>query len=128
MNNQKQLTKYVKLLIEKLALHIRKGLIISADIYPAKGEGAIIELIINEKNKEIKFHQATATINVTLQHVDQKIVSGNINGIRFGGTNISMEGQRIVIIKGEDRHEEWSNKAVERDLQRIVGPHQRATK
>ena len=128
MNNQKQLKKYTKLFIEKLSPYIRGAFVISADIYPAEAEGAVIEFNINDSNSKITLHQSAPTINKTLEIIDQRLISGNISDVRFGGTNISMEDQRVVLIKGEDGHEHWNNSAVDNDVERIVAPHRGAAK
>ena len=128
MNNQKQLKRYAKLFIEKLLPYMRRGFVISADIYPSEAEGAVIEFNINDSNSNITLHQTALTINKILENIDQRLISENISGVKFGGTNISMEDQRIVLIKGEDGHEHWNNRAVDNDIERIVAPHLGATK
>ncbi len=123
MNNQKKLKNYTNLFIDVLSPYLKKGFQLSATIHPAIGEGAIIEFEINEgKRSNITFNSARQTINEVLENIDQRLIGGNIQGLRFGGTNLYMEGQRIIIIKGEDDQEQWSNKAVIDDVNRVVSP------
>jgi hypothetical protein len=123
MNNQKKLKKYTGSLISGLSKYIKKGMQISATVHPASDEGAVIELVIEEKKKsEISFLASVPRVNDTLEKVDQRLIGGDIQGVSFRGTNLYMEGSRILIIKGEDTHGEWSNAAVSEDIKRIVSP------
>lgn len=123
MNNQKKLKKYTRSLVSSLSKYIKKGMSLSATIHPTNGEGAIIELLIEESNNsEIKLLDSVPRINDTLEKVDQRLIGGNIQEVTFRGTNLYMDGNRILIIKGEDVHHEWSNAAVSEDIKRIVSP------
>lgn len=123
MNNEKRLKKYTGSLISELSKYLRKGMKVKADIYPAVGEGAIIELEINERNESrIKIMPSSPRINDALSKIEQRLIEGNVQGITFRGTNLYLEGKRILLIKGEDDHGEWSNAAVLEDVKRIVSP------
>ena len=113
--------------MRSLARYLKKGLNVSATIHPANSGGAIIEFDITEKNRnEIKIIDTVPSINVTLERIDQRMIGGNIQGVTFLGTNVYMDGNRIVIIKGEDDYEHWGNKAVVDDINRIISPKQGA--
>jgi hypothetical protein len=123
MNNQKQLKKYANRFIERLKPSIRSGYDISAKIYPAQAQGAILEFEINEaKKSSLSIQQTTDSINTSLKGIEQRFIGGNIDGVKFSGTNVYLEGNRILLIKGEDEHKAWSNAAVEDDIQRIISP------
>ena len=123
MNNQKQLKKYTNSFIESLLPYLKKGFQVSATIHPSFTEGAVIEFEIHKgKRHKITMVDTVQKINNTLENIDQKMIGGNIQGVTFRGTNLYMDGQRIVIIKGEDNHNFWSNKAVKQDLNRVVSP------
>jgi hypothetical protein len=62
------------------------------------------------------------TINKALTNIQQRMFGGNLDGIKFGGTNISMEPNRIILIKGEDENPEWSDQAAQNDVKRILAP------
>lgn len=123
MNNQKHLKKYTNSVIVELSKYLRKGMKIKAKIYPVTSEGALIELVINENNQSnIEISPTVPRVNDALNKVEQNLISGNIQGVTFKGTNLYMDGKRILIIKGEDAHHEWSNAAVREDIKRIVSP------
>lgn len=123
MNNQKKLKKYANQFIVRLKPSIRDGYNISAVIHPANSKGAILEFEINENKKSIvSLTPNSETINKTLQNIEQSLITGNMQNVTFSGTNVYMEGNRIVLIKGDDEHESWNNSAVEDDIQRVISP------
>jgi len=121
MDNLKKLKKYTNSLIDALLPYLKRGYQVSATIHPASGEGAVVELNIHESiRSDITIVNTVPRINDTLETIDQKMIVGNIQGVTFKGTNVYMEDQRIILIKGEDDHNYWSNKAVSEDINRIV--------
>lgn len=123
MENQKKLKKYTNAFIDALSPYLKKGFQVSATIHPASGEGAVIEFEIHEgKRSDITIVSTVPRINDTLEKIDQRMIGGNIQGVTFRGTNLYMDGQRIVIIKGEDEHAFWSNNAASEDVDRVVLP------
>lgn len=127
MENLKKLKKYTNLFIDVLTPYLNKGFQVSATIHPASGEGAVIEFEIHKgKRSDITIIGAVTKISDTLENIDQRMIGGNIQGVTFRGTNLYMDGQRIVIIKGDDEHAFWSNKAAIEDVARVVSPERGA--
>jgi hypothetical protein len=123
MENQKQLKKYTNAFIDALSSYLKKGFQVSATIHPASEEGAVIEFEIHVgKRSDITIVSTVPRVNDTLEKIDQRMIGGNIQGVTFRGTNLYMDGQRAVIIKGEDDHTLWSNIAASEDVSRVVSP------
>jgi hypothetical protein len=123
MNNQKQLKKYANAFVSSIKPSIRIGYNVSAKIHPANGEGAIIEFEINDsRNSKISLVKAVESVNKTLSTIEQNMIGGNIEGVRFSGTNVYMDRNRIVIIKGDNEHSSWDNSAALKDAQKVVSP------
>ena len=123
MDNHKKLKKYTNSFIDALEPYLKKGFQVSATIHPSSGEGAVIEFEIHEgKRSDITIISTVPRVNNTLENIDQRMIGGNIQGVKFGGTNLYMDGQRIVIIKGEDDHSYWNNKAAINDVGDVVSP------
>ena len=121
MQNLKKLNSYTNSFISELKSHLKKGFRVSAKIYPASGEGAIIEFLIHDKYRsDISDMKVVSKINDTLKKIDQKMIGGNIDGVTFKGTNLYMDGQRIVVIKGEDEHRFWTKRAAKDDVDRVT--------
>ena len=127
MQNKKLLIKYTNSFIDELTPYLKKGFQVYATIHPAKGEGAVIEIEIEKgKRSEITFLSVISRVNDTLEKIDQKLIGGNIQGVTFRGTNLYMEGQRIVILKGQDEHSFWNNNAAREDVKNVVSPNRGA--
>ena len=123
MNNQKQIKKYANSFISTLKSNLKSGYETSVLVHPADGKGAILEFLISKSEKEnIAFTSSVSTINKILENIEQKFIGGNIAGVTFSGTNVYMDGNRIVIIKGDNDHESWSNSAADADVWRVLTP------
>jgi hypothetical protein len=55
-----------------------------------------------------------------LASIRQRAFGGSLSGFHFGGTNVVMEDNRIILIKGEDAPDSWSDKAALEDVKRIL--------
>jgi hypothetical protein len=123
MNNQKQLKKYANSFVSSIKPSIKRGYTISANIHPTNGDGATIEFEINDSRKsKVSFVPTVESVNKTLSTIEQKMIGGNIEGVRFAGTNVYMDGNRIVIIKGDNEHSSWDNSAAREDVQKVISP------
>ncbi len=90
-------------------------------VYPVEKEGAILEFVLgSDVENDDKYLTVKETVNAALKHVEQKMFGGNLDGIKFGGTNISMEPERIVLIKGEDNDSLWNDAGAKHDVQQIL--------
>jgi hypothetical protein len=123
MNDTNKIQAYINNFRRHLAQHLKPGIGLSCHVYPVTGEGAVIEFSIGPNiSSDDQFGHSRETVNRVLEVVPQRMVGGNTGGIKFGGTNISMEEDRIVIIKGEDEDSLWSDQGAQEDVQRIISP------
>lgn len=76
--------------------------------------------IVEASKPTIKFTPDFDTVNRALKGIEQRLIKGNIDSVSFSGTNAYLEGDRILLIKGDDSHAHWSNSAVEVDLKKIL--------
>jgi len=94
-------------------------------IYPVDGQGAVFEFIFNKENDHSEVIKSISkSVGQILSVIPQRLVSGNIDGFTFGGTNIYMETNRLLLIKGENAKEQWSGNAVLEDVKRVVSTSQ----
>jgi len=101
---------------------LRPGLGAKLRAFPARGDGAVLEVVFTkqEPSQDI-VEPPLASIAEVLSVVPQRMIDApDFSGIRFGGTNISMEPNRIVLIKGDDSDNEWNDHAAARDVHRIA--------
>ena len=123
MNKKDQLKKYATKFVSELRPRLRTDVQADMVIYPASGKGAIVEVKLirgsNRTRSPVHFEAESASDNQVLQKIPQRFIGGNIDGVQFSGTNISLEGNRILLIKGDDQH--WSESDAIADLSRVLG-------
>ena len=129
MKDQETIQEYVNNFRRHLSPNLKPGIGLSCKIFPAEEEGAILEFTFgpNIGNEDL-FKEAKNNVNSILKMVPQRMIEGNIDGIKFGGTNISMEPNRIVLIKGEDNPDLWNDQAAKNDVEKIIGTQMKARK
>lgn len=125
MKRSTRLKKYVELFKRNIKQFLAPGVEIKTTIYPVEAEGAVFEFIFNRNNDSTEtLDRIRPTIGSVLSDIPQRMVGGNIERVKFGGTNLYLEGDRILVIKGEDDQESWSGNAIIEDVQRVVSTSQ----
>ena len=129
MEDKKTIQEYVNNFRRHLVQHLKPGIGLSCKIFPAKAEGAVFEFALAPiiSNEDL-FEDSKNTVNSILEDIPQSMFGGNIAALKFGGTNISMEPNRIVLIKGEDDPELWNDQGAKNDVEKIIGIQARARK
>ena len=128
MKDQERIQRYVNDFRRHFSTYLRKGVGMSTLTHPSDLSGAIIEIRIGESvTNEDRFLEPTTSVNEALTSIQQKAFGGNLQGFRFGGTNIVMEPDKIVLIKGDDSDDTWSDKSASRDVSQIVNSTDRGT-
>lgn len=125
MNKPSTIQQYINNFRRHLAPYLRPGIGLACNILPAEAAGAILQFTIgpNIANGDV-FHPASKTVNEALSKLSQRAFGGNLDGFRFGGTNVIMEENRIIFIKGEDNEEQWNDQAAAEDVKRLLPPEQ----
>ena len=122
MKRTGRLKKYVELFKRHIRQYLAPDICVHATIYPVEAEGAVFEFILEKGGKEREqIRPLSATVGKVLESIPQNLVGGNLENVRFGGTNLYLEGNRILVIKGEDEDSTWSGSVIEEDVQRVVG-------
>jgi hypothetical protein len=125
MKRSTRLKKYVELFKRNINQFLAPDVDIKTTIYPVEAEGAVFEFVFNRSNDSTEtVEKIRPTVGSVLSKIPQRLVTGNIEGIKFGGTNLYLEGDRILVIKGEDDQESWSGTAIIEDVKRVVSSSQ----
>ena len=125
MKRSSRLKKYVELFKRNIKQFVAPDVEIKTVIYPVEAEGAVFEFTFNRNDDSTeKLDRTRPTIGSVLTDIPQRMVEGNIEGVKFGGTNLYLEGDRILVIKGEDDQESWSGNAIIEDVKRVVSTSQ----
>lgn len=121
MNKVSKLKRYTDMFRRHLSGYLAPGINIGTVIYPVEQEGAVFEFHL-QKNLDMseRVERTNPSIASVLKRIPQNFIGGTIEGVRFGGTNIGLDGNRILIIKGEDSPTEWNDSAVIKDVKRVV--------
>lgn len=125
MKRSTRLKKYVELFKRNINQFLAPDVDIKTTIYPVEAEGAVFAFVFNRSNDSTEtVEKIRPTVGSVLSKIPQRLVTGNIEGIKFGGTNLFLEGDRILVIKGEDDPESWSGTAIIEDVKRVVSSSQ----
>ncbi len=121
MNYQNVVTRYLRKFRRDLKPYIKKGININFLVYPTADSGAIIEVTLGPTVKNtIYFRKPYETTGIALKDIKQSAFSGELQNIKFAGTNILSEPDRIVLIKGSYSDIEWNSTKVTEDISRIL--------
>lgn len=123
MEDQEIIQRYINNFRRHFARFLKPGIGLTFRIIPSKKEGAILEFEVgpNMKNED-HYLPSEQNVNSALKKIRQHMFGGNIDAIKFGGTNIAMEPNRIILIKGEDTPAVWGDDAAIDDITRIMEP------
>lgn len=121
MNKIPTLQAYLNNFRRHLARYLQPGIGVSAKVYPSHGPGAVIEFTVGPLTQNIdEFAQSVPRLGDALNHIKQRAFGGDIGGIRFGGTNVVLEDNRILLIKGDDTEDAWTDRAASEDVDRVI--------
>ncbi len=124
MNKRKELNRYIKMFTNDISQYIKNKASVSVEAYPVEGDGAVFEFVINDKPvaHKVQIHKAEKSLQKALSHVEQNLIDGDLDNVSFSGTNLLLDGNRIIIIKGGNNQDSWSNRAILEDVKKIVSP------
>ena len=121
MNKPTKLKKYAELFRRNIQRFLAPGIAVRTTIYPVDQEGAVFEFLLNKEGDSTETVELSRrSVGAVLSAIPQNLIGGAIEGVRFGGTNLSLEGNRILVIKGEDSPEHWTGNAIGSDVDRVV--------
>ncbi len=127
MNKHSKLKKYVELFNRKIVSYLSNNVSIKTTIHPVIESGAVFELHLNTDDDEtITISKAKQSVGHVLENIPQNMFEGNLSNVTFKGTNLYLEGSRILVIKGGDSHEEWTGESVLNDVERVLSTSQGA--
>jgi hypothetical protein len=121
MKNLTILQSYINDLRRHISPHLKQGIGLTSVTTPAYGQGAVFEIKLGRDRKNDDFfNTAKPTVNDILKDIPQRLVSKDLNSVTFRGTNISMEPDRLILIKGDDDPDLFSDQGAKHDVDRIV--------
>ena len=125
MKKSSKLKKYTELFNRNIKSYLAQNVSVKTTVYPVEGPGALFEFVFNQDNDNSeRIEKTNKSIGKVLSSIPQRLIDGNIENVSFGGTNIYMEGNRLLLIKGGDSQAEWSGESVLNDVRRVVSTSQ----
>lgn len=124
MDDKVALNKYARGVIRNLKPNLRQDIDITLTVHPSQNVGGVVEVILappvgrGRNNRGVEIKAAKGSVNEILKTVPQNLVGGDLDGVTFEGTNISMENNRIVFIKGDNEH--WKDTDAKIDVDKII--------
>jgi hypothetical protein len=118
MDDKQIIQRYLNDIRRHLVPKLRPGVGISSNFYPASTGGGLLEIKFGPQQANVDQVLATSsTIGHILQIVPQRTFPGDFTGMKFSGTNVVLEGDRLLLIKGGDDPADWTDAAAAKDLE-----------
>ncbi len=120
MTEKKVIQKFINNFRRRIAQFLKPGIGLACNIYPAETGGAILEFTAGSEieNDDI-YKELSPSLGSALRNIKQKAFGGNLDGFNFRGTNVILEGNRIILIK-DNSIEEWSDNTAQNDVTRVI--------
>lgn len=118
--NKSQIQSYVNNFRRRLAHFLRPGIGVQCSIYPAETGGAVLVFQLGPavENDDI-YRPTSSSLGNALSQIEQRAFGGNIENVKFGGTNTILEGDKLIFIK-DGEATEWSDQAAAKDVKTVV--------
>jgi hypothetical protein len=121
MQDRNTIQAYINNFRRHIARYLKPKIGLSCTVYPAEQRGAILEFRLGPNiANEDHYAPARQTVNDSLRELKQRAFGGDLGGFSFEGTNIILEGDRLILIKGGDSPGEWSDNGAAADVRRIA--------
>jgi hypothetical protein len=121
MFSRNPIQSYINNFRRHLSRYLKPRIGLSCKVYPVERPGAILEFqlgpdILNED----QYLPPYKSMSEALGELRQQAFGGNLAAFSFKGTNIILEENRLILIKGGDSPEEWDDRAAAADVKQIV--------
>ena len=125
MITQSGIQKYINNFRRELTRHMRPDMGLRCDVHLADIGGAILvfEVGPDVENDDI-YLEPVPTIGKALSAIKQTAFGGNLEGFMFGGTNVILQDNRIILIK-DSSPSEWSSSASRKDVRKVLSRQSR---
>lgn len=116
--DDKTYTKYVDYLTAALKPHLRKKINYEVHVYPSPDGGAIEFKLGEGFSNRVILETSSSSLNEVLKTVPQNLVAGNLDDVQLLGTNIFMEGNRILFFK--DINSGWNKEDALKNAEQVI--------
>ena len=86
----------------------------------SRKEGSLLFFEFKEGKGDFGYKQIDEPIAKALMDLPQRAFGGDLSGVKFAGTNIVRESNKLIIIKGDNSPNAWSKTEAYKDAFREV--------
>ena len=114
--------KYGSSFMNNIRKILKPGIGAEITSYLSKKDGSLIcfKLRQGENKYDFKELEEDKGISEALKEIPQRAFGGDLSGIKFGGTNTIIEGDKIILIKGGNERELWNQDIAKIDSKKII--------
>lgn len=107
--------KYCEEFISRHKMILRPDLDYDILAIVSKKEGSLIFFEFKDGPRRFRYKQTNEPIAMALMRLPQRAFGGDLSGVKFGGTNIVRERNRLIIIKEDNSRRAWSKEEAVKD-------------
>jgi hypothetical protein len=105
---------------------LRQGVNFNALAIVSKEQGALVFFEFKKQAyRKFQYRLVKEPIAKAVEKLPQRAFSGDLSSVRFYGKNVIAEGNKLIIIKGDNSKEAWSLKEAMKDaieeVRRVAG-------
>jgi hypothetical protein len=105
---QEDLKCYFENFTSKHRIILRPDINYFADAIVSTKDGSLIFIEFKEGKGVFKYELTDEPIGNVIMRLPQRAFGGNLSNVKFGGVNIIREGNKLIIIKGDNSPKAWS--------------------
>jgi hypothetical protein len=105
---QEDFKSYFDNFTSKHRIILRPDINYFADAIVSTKDGSLIFIEFKKGKGFFKYEQTDEPIGNVLMRLPQKAFGGNLSNVKFGGVNVVREGNKLIIIKGDNSPKAWS--------------------
>jgi hypothetical protein len=125
--SEKDFEEYGSSFMDNLKQILKPGIGAEINSYLSKNDGSLIYFQLRPGSIAYKFKELEEGkgISEALKEIPQRAFGGDLSGIKFGGTNTIIEGDKIIFIKGGNTKDLWSPEMAKDDSKKLIESIQR---
>ena len=121
MRDRDTIQRYINDFRRHFSGFVKEGMGVACRAFPSEGPGALLEFTVGPGIASVdQILPPRKSVNISLQEIAQHAFGGNLAGVVFSGTNLISEGNRIILLKGEDSTEAWTDADAKANVERIL--------
>jgi len=117
---QKEFKNYLDDFISRHRVILRPEFNYFADAIVSTKDGSLLFIEFKEGKGSFKYEKTDEKIANVLMNLPQKAFAGNLSNVKFGGVNVIREGNKLIIIKGDNSSNSWSRNEAKKDAFREI--------